>query len=216
MAQMTAKLHKALLLAASSQVALDDFHQGLIRAAEKVTKAKRGGRPPRNDEDPWDEDAVPKDAIAELERRQGAHEQLMERLAADPDLRAEMECWLVDFHGDEEPPGTAAGNIETMTPEQLERATHADFGILPRLVRDWATHHGFTVTDSESGAHGWLLGIPCSDADSVRLCTLAHRELAPHLGAGTLAVQIHFWGWKFKALAAVDDARKFLHTQSVS
>lgn len=216
MTAMTEKLHKSLLLAARSQVTLSDFHEGLIRTAEEITLARRGGRPPTREENTWDDDTISVEQTDELQHRQATHERLMESLAADPDLRAEMRCWMVDFSGDEQPPGTVDGSISAMTPAQLEQATLADFGVLPRLIRGWAADHGFDVTDSESGADGWLLGIPCSDDESVSLCRLAHTELGSHLSAGTLAVHIHFIGWQFKALWSVDDARQFLQAQSVS
>jgi hypothetical protein len=210
------KLHKAMRMAAQSLVALRDFQDGLIAAAEEISAARRGGRPPSEDEDPWEPDAIPEEQRDELERRQGAHEALMEQIASDPGLRAEMRCWMVDFHGNEEPPGVRNGNVGTMTPEQMQRATHADFGVLPRLVRSWVTDRGFTITDSESGAQGWMLGIPCTDEESVRLCRLAHDELGPHITAGALRVHIHFFGWSFRQIPTRDDAIRFLKTTSLS
>jgi hypothetical protein len=225
---MNEKLHKAMLLAAQSQTSLSDFwdaHAPVDRPAGRsredpnvieVSDVHGATVRVRLDEALIAAGLMPAAETEERERREAEHEMLMSRLASDPELRAHMQCWTIDFHGDEEPPGTVNGNIESMTPEQTAAATFADFGVLPRLVRQWAEEHGFHISGSESGAHGWLLGIPCTEAEADRLCRMAYDELGTHIRAGTLTLQIHFCGWTFKSMPTTEDAREFLRTQSIS
>ena len=210
------KLHEAMLTAARSMIAVDDFHEKLLDGVREMKAAARGRPLPEDEEEQADSSDFSDEDAAELERLNADYERVMDTLAADPELRAEMECWMVDFEGTEQPPGTGDGNIDAMTEEQREAAQRADFGVMPRVVRKWITSHGFRITDSHSGVSGWGLGVPCGDTDSLRLCRLAQRELGHHITDGRLAVQIHFWGWRFAAVTTVEQARAFLRKREVS
>lgn len=147
-----------------------------------------------------------KEQDRELEIGRHRHKKLMEGFAADPELRACMVPWMVDFTGREEPP-------EGMV---LDAQSKAKFGELPTLVRTWCETNGFRITESGSGVGGWDLGVPCSDEDANRLCKHVHQDFRVHLDAGVLSVKLKFWGWRFKGLYNLNEAEKFIATKGVS
>jgi hypothetical protein len=210
---MTPKLHKAMLRAAKSIVELSTFHQGLLDNATQDREAMQKLTHDSSNEEVAKALGFPADKAVQLDIMRAQQERMMEEFASDPELRPHMQPWMVDFEGKEQPPTAGRNDI---TVDDLETEIHADYGELPRVVRDWLESHGFHITDTGSGTTGWQLGVPCSDQEEERLCRLAYRELVTYIEAGVLTIRIHFWGWRFQGIYNDPAAETFLATQAAS
>jgi hypothetical protein len=142
-------------------------------------------------------------------KRQHELEHIMEVYASDPDLRQNMTCWMVDFEGTETPD-------EKMVYDASPMASQAQFGVVPKKVRQWLEANKFEISDSGSGLNGWHLGIPCTDDQARMLCVRARIEFKDYLEAGVLAIRLAFWGWRFTKLRTDEDVNKFLRERLVS
>jgi len=124
-----------------------------------------------------------------------AAEELMERLACDPELRRHMRPWMLDFCGTSEP-AWARQEREPNEDEAHAAMLISHDEVAVELLR-WLHDKGFTVTDSGSGKGGWHMGVPCTDADAERLCRLVHGAWGNLLSLGFFTMRLRFWGWRF-------------------
>ena len=193
------KIHQAKLAVAQDIVALDELRARIGESEDgPFPQQMRSARELRSTED----------GRAVLAKKRLLENRLM-RLAADPDLRACLTCWMIDFEGAESSPCSDAWT-ESIADSDFMRAARADYGVVPRLVRTWLEENHFEISDSGSGTGGWHLGVACDDQEAARLCRLAHVELANEMEAGAFTMALKFWGWSLTDLFTVGQAQAFL------
>lgn len=132
-----------------------------------------------------------------------AYEAAMDEYATDPELRAHMVCWMLDFRGKEEPRWIRSRR-EPTDAEMLDTVAGTTSS-LAKIVSVWLREQGANVTDSGSGAGGWHLGAHCSDEESRILCVAARGRFAAEIASGSLTLSLHFWGWQFSDLHTDDE-----------
>lgn len=118
--------------------------------------------------------------------------------AADPDLRAVMVPWMLDFCGTDEPAWARDGRVPT--PKEAAAAVFGDESDLAKRVHVWLSARRANVTDSGSGSGGWHFGAHCTDTQAHDLCVAARTHFAEDIEAKRLTLKLHFWGWHFREL----------------
>lgn len=140
------------------------------------------------------------------EKAQRGYEALLEELASDPIVRAEMTPWMIDFHGSGGPHHEAM----PLTGPALRRAVQADVSEFARKIRAWLDSQNANITDSGSGMGGWDLGALCDDAEAARICREAQIDLREYLDAGVLTIHLRFWGWRLRGVSDLESAEAVL------
>jgi hypothetical protein len=126
-------------------------------------------------------------------------------IASYPEMFDILEPWMVDISGKGE-----------CSQERLERSLYDgmkefvdQFGNLASEVQSFVTAAGFNITDRAGGCGGWDLGVPCTEMDSRRLCTLLHGRFAKAIKLKLFKVSRTWWGWCVPGVRNWDDVREY-------
>lgn len=128
-------------------------------------------------------------------------------IASYPEMFDILEPWMVDISGKGE-----------CSQERLERSLYNgmeefvnQFGNLASEIQSFITASGFKITDRAGGCGSWDLGVPCTEMDSRRLCTLLHGRFAKAIELKLLKVSRRWWGWCVPGVRNWDDVRSYYH-----
>lgn len=139
------------------------------------------------------------------------YHRFLDRLAALPQIRPYMACWMIDFHGDETPLWAVQGR-EPNSNEELTKTIAGLVGQISNDVRDFIFEMNLRLTDSGSGTTGWDMGCPCEDGriTTVLEALYANKTLREYFDAETLDVRVRPYGPMFVDIIFVDEAEKLL------
>lgn len=135
------------------------------------------------------------------ERADHELEILRAELAADPEVRATMSPWLLEFRGARRSNMDKDGSVRLVPSDEVTQ-----------YVNEFMRPSGIPLARAGSGERGWFVAYECSDR-TLEISLAAARQnakLQKYIAAGVLSLSVHFSAWHFHGLYSPEDARRFI------
>lgn len=134
-----------------------------------------------------------------------------DELASYPQFFDIMKCWMIDVCGEgrkEIPKNFLETDIDI--DEFLDQ-----YGNLAHSVTNFVKKSGFVITDRGGGSTGWHFGVPCTDTEANKLCSLLHQQFSGAIELDLIAVYKRFWGHRLPNLYNWDSLLEWLETHEL-